>query len=226
MSLHFMTSILFLGSFTYDTTNYSCQERKTTSISVKSAYHHLWQWFFFFLTHYITKSNTFYKTLTCEDTSSIKYICVWKDICQYDAVNMNHFVQLLLLFNKMKLFKLWTLICALCQTSIWCFENTVLRYVLLLLLWKCKHFLSSFYRHLERKYKLNLSLCNLSSYSALMEGFNLHNLSTLQNNEQSSNLEGAVSQVFSRKGQFAELLLSYRITWNLIILLVSDNFNC
>lgn len=207
MSLHFMTSILFLGSFTYDTSNYSCQECKTTSISVKSAYHHLWQWFSF-LTHYISKSNTFYKTLTCEGTSSVKYICVWKDICQYDAVNMNHFVQLLLLFNKMKLLKLWTFICALFQTSVWCFENTVLRHVLLLLLWKCKHFFSSIYEHLERKYKLNPSLCNLSSNSAPMECFHPRNISALQNKEQSSDLKEAVGQVFSSKGQFAELLLS------------------
>lgn len=42
-----------------------------------------------------------------------------------------------------------------------------------------------------------------------MDCFNLCNLSALQNKEQCPNLKEAVSQGFSSKGQFAELLLSY-----------------
>lgn len=162
MSLHFMTPILFLGSFTYDTSNYSCQECKTTSISVKSTYHHLWQPFFSW--PIISLNITHFKTLTCGDTFSVKCICLWKDMCQWDAVNMRHLAQLLLIFNKMKVssHSEYSFVPAFKITFVWHSENQGLKYMRLLFLWRGTQLSSNVYKYLERKYKFNLSACNLS----------------------------------------------------------------
>lgn len=118
------------------------------------------------MTYYFTRYNAFCKTPTCEDTFSKKYVCLWKDMGQDNAVNMSRFVQLLLYINK-------TMLSSNCEHSflpsfrlVFDAENAVLDYMLLLFLWKCDRFFSSIYTHLERKYKLYPSLSNLSSYWA------------------------------------------------------------